>query len=434
MAQDRLLVDAVWSAIETLRTRAVALQEIRAVQSRAGIALSEPDHIILHWAELEVEAGAIQGVRQSARNPAWKLGPDPAVFESHYLSSVLPRLNLSELKENGVSVLRLKQESAQGAEWLIVAFPTRSASRVVLALVDPADAFPIFQRWTARSEGGKLRGYLVGTDGFVLAHSQKAYIGSNFSTTGVFREGVNAMLQGQTVRGVGEHRAIDGTTVTVSYARPGTLPIAAVVERVMPPPVPTLAQSPLAVQGIGLLLMIWLGCAMGLKGFVRRFAAIDVVEVDEPVFEMAAEKLASLQNDAPPREEARRMAETSAKLIGSPTLYFEYRARGRSAVLSAWGGFEGVESPTLESIAFPLGDELLERIYQYERDGKAVSLADDPSLRLLLARRFGPQRWEAWPVMDTDGRLLGILASRSTKSETLGKIVKNLKVPESTLS
>jgi hypothetical protein len=479
IAQDRLLVDAVWSAIETIKAHALSLARVRQVQGAAGAQASAlPEGTILHWAELEMREGKLVGVRQSARNPAFQPPVSWEAFEGFYLQAAISRMSLSELEQNGVTLLRIKQDPSRNQEWLALAFPASSGAQanVVLALVDPAEVFPIFRRWTSRSESGNLRGYLVGSDGFVLAHSQRPYVASDFSGTQVFQQGVREMLRGQQVSGAGVFKAIDQLPVTVAYARPGTLPLGAVVERVNGKEDAVLASSPLAlIRAPGSLLRALTGVfalsllsALFMRRLTRRVPAVRVekslapqpqpapqpelpiVRTDLLETQLLEDLLSAKAGEVEARErhahnvllarfedegqraseagDARKMAQQVAdharQLAGSPSLFFGYHPKIRAAVLEAHSGFEGERSP--EGMSFRLTDGILARISRYQKEGRTASLSDDPNLCLQLAKRLGHSRCEAWPLMGNGGQLLGVLAvlGRPRGDEAISALLK----------
>lgn len=507
IAQDRLLVDALWSAIETIKTRALSLEQVRDAQLHGEFhqATSMPEGPILHWAELEVKDGKLAAVRQSARNPLFLPAAGADVFESYYLQAALSRLNLHELQENGVTVLRIKQDSGRSQEWLALGFsgegPNAASRPVVLALVDPAEVFPIFRRWTARSEGGNLRGYLVGSDGFVIVHSQHPYVASDFGPTQVFAQGVREMMRGRIRSGAGVYKAIDQVLVTAAYARPGTLPLGAVVERVNPKAEPKAALASIAFAlarapgeacvALACVFALALGLSVAAHRLLRRalfirgavneslaasssMAASSSTEIHEQIqdeiqpegppqartgltqaervetaliedllSDQAGSRASQLQrservllaqfetevrNVQDPKIVAQSLAETAAKLTGAPALFFSYHETLRACLLLAHAGLP--QGTSTEALSFRLTDSMLGRIARYQKEGRTASVADDPNLALLLAKRLGGSRCEAWPVIGQGGKLLGVLAvlgsgpAQSQKTDSLDQIMK----------
>jgi hypothetical protein len=480
IAQDRLLVDNIWSAIDTVKARALSLARIREAQPGPA---SVPEGPILHWAELEIQDGKLKGVRQSARNPSFEPSSGWQVFEEFYLQSALSRLDLHELQENGVTLLRIKQEQGHSQEWLALAFESMKGKSIVLALVDPVEVFSVFRRWASRSEGGNLRGYVVGSDGFVLVHSVGTYSGSDFRASSVFEQGVAPMLQGRVRNGAGEYKSIDRLPVTAAYARPGSLPLGVVVERVNPDAVEAgawfaSAPSPrtvfsaaaalCAALGLSALAALALGRLMRKASGQRRkamplsapAAAFEPVHAPSahaaptPIDEEAPAPAAPLEQPelpelpeledqvahdliaphaARPRAQARHHARVliaqfdleaeqaadskgvakslvaaAAKMARAPALFFGYRDSLQACLLEAHA--ELPFGTSTEALSFRLTDPMLARIARYGREGRAASLSDDPNLAILLARRLGQRRFDAWAVMSSEGRLLGVLA------------------------
>lgn len=475
VAQDRLLVDALWSAIETVKTRALSLEQVRSAQARAGQnqVTAQPDGPILHWAELELKNGKLAGVRGSARNPMFQPGAGIEAFENFYLHAALSRLNLHELQENGVTILRIKQDSGRSLEWLALAFAGGESS-VVVALVDPAEVFPIFRRWTSRSEGGNLRGYLVGSDGFIIAHSQHPYVASDFSATQVFAQGVQEMIRGRIRNGAGVYKAIDQVPVTAAFARPGTLPLGAVVERVNPKEEPqsllaalwfALTTRPEAilqalVGGVALALAAALAMSAYLSRsrkiaaeaiaspFVEEEIQIAQEEIESPAqtpfspftaitesdqvenefveaffSEQAQAPLAQVQQSE--RVEVAKF-ETEVQLVRDPKLVAQSLAETAAKLTGAPALFfsyhDNLKACLLkahaglppgvstDALSFRLTDSMLGRIARYRKEGRTASLSDDPNLALLMAKRLGGAGFEAWPVSGQGGKLLGVLA------------------------
>lgn len=244
-SQARAVADSIWDAMDSIRARAIALYHVQAARttqanSAGGLAPApianqfSDDHLVL-WAEVEKPAtqGAGFKIVSILRNSN---AVEANAIDEKYLENALRYINLTELGENGLATLRLKQDPHRNNEWMGMLFTLQEpANRAILALVDPATAFPVFQRWAQRSEGSTLRAYLVGKDGFVLAHSQKTYVGADFSRISLFQNAVREMLLGRRTNGSGTYQAIDETHVTAAYLRPGTLPIGVVVEKVVSP-------------------------------------------------------------------------------------------------------------------------------------------------------------------------------------------------------
>ncbi len=288
IAQDRLLVDSLWASIELIKTRALALLEIRKAQAVVpNPSFALPEGVLLHWAELEIKLDdSLLGVRQAARNPAWAPAIGWSGFEEFYLQSVLKRLSVAEIRKNGIAVLRMKQDPGRNHEWLALAFAGSDHNSVVLALVDPEKAFPVFSDWSRKEDGDTLRGYLVAADGTVLAHSQPSYVAASFAQVAVFKNALADLLGRREVdantrlTGNATSASIDKLMADTAYARLGPLPLAAVVERVTEQPSrnPILASALAAAWGmpgvlaqtLGICLLLCLFLFGGMEWLARK--------------------------------------------------------------------------------------------------------------------------------------------------------------------
>lgn len=218
-SQARALSDSLFDGIHLIRSEALALDRLQVA----------PEGKILYRARLEVSDGKVTRILSSARNAAWSVG---ASIDDAFFERAVQKLNLATLDTNGTAILRIRQDPARNTEWMGFAFAPRDASSsVVFALVDPADFFTVFRRFAGRSEGGSLRAYLVGSDGIVIAHSQKPYVGADFRGLPVFEQAVGEIFRSDRLGGTGRYLAVDQTMATTGYARVGNLPLAVVVER-----------------------------------------------------------------------------------------------------------------------------------------------------------------------------------------------------------
>jgi hypothetical protein len=365
-SQAKGLADAVQGEIDAIRVRALSLQRIRAAEPAAL-----PEVPILEWAEFDLtDGGQLGRVRARARG-AEALSITPA-FEDFLWSGVARGLPTQTLAKDGMAAMRVKQDPARGEEWLALAFQGARGTAVV-ALVDPA-AFTAFRRWSARSEGGSLRAYLVAADGIVLAHSQSAYVGADFSQVPVFARAVKKMLDGERLSGAGNFDAIDRLPVSAAYVRAGTLPLGVVAERVIAKPAlaSALFSAParlgeLGISGLQVFSALALLCA-GVAFWIRRWirgaalraaneALAEVPEVDSETDE-AEPGLAPADSVAGPGAPAgatsRATASGSMELESLPAML---ATAGSS--LAVTGG-RGAEAPWIESelVGNPDGKQL----------------------------------------------------------------------------
>ena len=285
-AQARLLNESFWNSIELVRTKAIALQQLRAASMHSK-QLPLPTGSILHWAEIEINGDRVSAVRQTAKNMASKI--DWSNFEEKYIQALTEKISLRELRENAVSIVPIKKDEHSSSMDLSLAFASQNT--IVAALVDPADLFGAFKRFSSRSEGGTLRAYLVGNNGHVFAHSQQNYVNGNFSGTDVFNQALRALLQGTRVSGAGTYTAIDQQEVTAAYVRPGSVQLGIVVEKLTSAPLSVLGPKGVGIWqrvvgqsllGITLLTGILLFGALIVR---RRFSKTSVKEEKENLVE-----------------------------------------------------------------------------------------------------------------------------------------------------
>ncbi|MGK5086945.1 hypothetical protein WDW86_05260 [Bdellovibrionota bacterium FG-2] len=236
-AQTRILSASFWSAVETVKTRALAVLD-RADAHSGRFQLKEGP--LLHWAEVEMGREKLVQVLALAQNPAWVAGStllSQGTFEDYYLASAAEKFNVSEIKSQGVSVLRIRQDALRSNEWLAFAFPAPHLKSAVLALVNPVSVFSFLKSWNSTPESANLRAYLIAKDGTVLAHSLGSYAGTGFAETPVFREvTLDSFSRGDGFSAATESSAIDGMKVLAASVRVGNLPLALVVEQVLKPP------------------------------------------------------------------------------------------------------------------------------------------------------------------------------------------------------
>ncbi len=296
----KTLLDAFWNDIDHLRSRALALSEIREPERAAlvwgGTEKNSP--ILLHWAEFETRDHRVNAVHRAVRNPAWKPAFPLQGFEEIYLKQASEQLGMRELLENGVAVIRVKPDPQQASELLALAFgiPGSGGTKAVLALVDPNQAFASISRLGDRARSGRVRAYLVSHDGYVLAHSQKNYGGTNFASVQGFSEAFSALrqtLEGTRVSGTGTFRGVDQLPVRMAYARAGSLPIAVSVEKtVQRRPRSQGTWQRVAGTAVGVTVVL----AMLLSGTAWLLARVFRAREEELVAETHAEH--ELQNEA----------------------------------------------------------------------------------------------------------------------------------------
>lgn len=206
----------LWGSIEDLRNKAWS-----AGQTRAALTGS-----ILYRAEIQVSGEHILGVIRSAVNPRWK---ESSLLDEVYLQAAFEKINLRELKKEGVGILRLKKDPLQIAEWLAFIFPG-IGQNLILVLTEPSEVFTTLQRFHTKS--GEKRAYLIAADGYVLTHSQKSYMGADFSRLAPLTAMVREVLKPRKTSGVKTYEALDQLPVIAAYSRLRHLPLVLVIEKV----------------------------------------------------------------------------------------------------------------------------------------------------------------------------------------------------------
>ncbi len=218
--QNRLVIENIWSALELVRNQALELK-------KEDLEKNPPRGLILHWAEIQVKNDALSQVIRYAQNPRWKTPQFYSSFEEVYLGQAVRELSYRELKEKGVAVIPVRDDPEKEPKLLGVAYPSQNS--VVLALVDPMQAFSLFKNWKSILQGRSMdiahRAFLITRNGTVLAHTEKSYIATNLRNHPLFEKAFQT-------RGSGTFQSIDRLPTLAAYSRIGSLPIAAVTERV----------------------------------------------------------------------------------------------------------------------------------------------------------------------------------------------------------
>lgn len=448
--QNLSLAENFRHALETIRVRALSLRELRAT----------PSGPILHWAELEVRGDVIYSVKQAARNPKWKLpttasGLEAVTFEESFLKDALSFLNLQEIRREGAGVLEVREDRGRNPRFLGFAFLAAPES-VVLALVDPMEAFPIFAASSSPSGGPFFRAYLMGPGGNVLAHSYSSVSNADFSSLPVYvsalRSALGSSAPDQT-SGVSVLQAIDKLSAITAWSRIGRMPLGLVVERVEFAPETgtwTILAAALPVFGV---LVILAAFVLGYGRLVasRKGGHVDIplqTPVMNPALEiraipmgedvnnyvekyveesgirqelLASQRLLNKEREenvlidrfemeaariADPRIISERMVSVAARICKSPVLWFNHQESTKLGILAADAGFQPGDVPG--SMTFPITAEVTSRMQEAESNGQQLSLTEYPPLSRAIMNRMGVAHFEAWPV-SSRGRLLGVL-------------------------
>jgi hypothetical protein len=231
-SQSRLLLENVWDQIDSLRAQALNLGA--APKTLKGPAPGAMGDIKADGEITFNPNGTAQGVKNLAVNKSWTSVPKdfPARVEAA-LRKIPSNQILQQMRDVGVSVVAIPRNAGEGTEYVGLAFA--NGSQAIFVVVDPAEAFSRFSRWSTRREAGNLRGYLIGADGRVLVHSESVYSGADFSGSDVYMQALRPLFRDQRLGGVATFKSVDMRTVTTAYLKLAKLPLAVVVERVVRP-------------------------------------------------------------------------------------------------------------------------------------------------------------------------------------------------------
>jgi hypothetical protein len=422
----QLLNESLWNSIEQIRVRALSIQRLK--ETAGAQAQVRPGGPILHWAEISLNGDRIQRVTQKDSNPQWAV-LDRESFENQYLEFIRRNLSISTLKTYGITALRIKQDPTIRNEWIALAFYVTPGPRVVLALVDPNEAFSTLSRLRDK------RAYVIGNDGIVLTHSQPSYNGTDFSKTTVFTQGIAALLKAKDPRpSGGSYTTIDQIEAQAAYLHPAGLPWTVVMERpksAEPTTFPNL--TPIALAIIALATLSWWiirarakkpepeiistsGQVEAAVNTITSNAMIRETLPPVPVQPYITSRDAELQVQRfeedimvsrSPRAVAARLTETASHMCESPALYFRFDAVKGRAELECGAGFTEGQAPL--SLGFAIDRASLRKIRDCSRSGKVASLASFHPLSQALLQRMGIAHFEAWAVTNSEASLLGVL-------------------------
>ena len=261
-AQSRLLLENVWASLENVKIRASS-----------------------HFA-----------------NPAFEL--DRGIESVAPIAGIPEKALMKQIRQAGIGVVPLSK--ALG----LVFFASKKDGHpaLVLAKVNPTRIFSSFGRWATRREAGRLRGYLIASDGRVLVHSESVYTGSDFSGIEVFQTALRSLFRGERVSGIATYTGADLRPSLTSYVGVGILPLAVVVERVVRP-AGALAVRQNAVPGAVFLAALLFLCGLSYIA-IRKLAAIQPGAIAVPELEPELNRVA-LASDLRrlERERIRRFSE-----------------------------------------------------------------------------------------------------------------------------
>jgi hypothetical protein len=253
--QSKLLLSNVWNEIEGVRIRATSYYE--------GGKKSVLNPQILTYSTIQWNESPLsktQKITGFTKNSVWQNSSSSAELQSQ-MTRATSLLSLKQIQETGYGLVSV---GGPVGNRLGVAFAAsnQTGAPIIFVSVNPEEVFTSFGRWASRREAGNLRGYVIGSDGRVMIHSDRAYSGADFKTGELFKNALAPMFRGDRTSGVSTFISTDLRPVLTSYQRLGKLPYAVVVERVTRPATwqaslrPPLKQTLLLVVSVLVLCMI----------------------------------------------------------------------------------------------------------------------------------------------------------------------------------
>lgn len=476
--QARLMTESFWSQLDSIRSQAIAFRQLRlAYQSFApNTEVPKPWGRIQHWAEFGIAGSALGDPKLHSPGANWKPGVVEQA-EQNYLRSVQEKISLREIKESGISLVRIKLDSLTSTEKVAIGFFADSKNSVVnVVLVDPSEVFPVFKRFASKKDEGTLRAYLIAADGKVLIHSLPSYNAASFVETEVFTGALMPLLSGTRGNGTGSFTSIDQIPVYSAFSRLGKLPFAIVVERAALESSTQASTSGSQVSGAGFLIALML-LASSLVPFARRWRArrapaaaktSNEAELEAILDQMEGTPLGIIMGDAAiaagppipiqneeavrntleqelvasqqalrtaqqernllnrfeqeaaalkdPKVVAAKLTQAATQLCGSPTLYFVHHEGLGSAILQSDAGFPPGSAPV--AMSFPMEPAMLLKIQEAAKGGELINLCEYEPLARILMNRIGVAHFEAWPLSG-----FGHLGRQSGRPRILGILV-----------
>jgi len=270
-SESRSLGDEISAEIETIQLRALATYLIGKFEP--GIANSSLQAVAVLSApgnsQALVKQFEIASVISSTPGP---IGP----VETQDLSNAAHAVVLKDIQTSGVSIVSLSTRAGQnldGAQLIGLGFSAPNG-KVLMAVVDPIQAFSGVTKWAMGREGEMLRGYVVGSSGRVLIHTEKAYNGSDFSNNTFFKQALQPTLHGERVGGTGIFAAADTLKARISYSQLRSLPFVVVAERVVRSNSTTLMKR-LAGPAVLMASVLFLAALVSIVLLLRVFSQRD---------------------------------------------------------------------------------------------------------------------------------------------------------------
>lgn len=443
-SKNRLLVENIWSSVDLLRLKSLNLKN-----SHNTHALKEAG--ILYWALLNLKPSGSAVVKSSRAGLQWK-GFTQA---EHYLKSMLQRLDVRRLREQGITLLRVKQNPFSSAEWLAFAFThPELKEEAILALVNPQEIFPGFSRYSIASGSSAHRAFLLSSDGMVLAHTSSSYVGSSFRELPGFLEIALAAKRDGSERGDLRLAAVDRNPVALSYSRLGALPLVVVSERVLDTPslngffwnwkmIVVVLTLGIFIYGFLFALGYFVQSLLKKKLPIREtpVEAPESLPVASPIQNQFVERqmsqflevqealdierknhvmLGEFEKEIFPLREPERMTkrltEVTAILCKSPVLFFVYKHEISAAILQSFAGFDEGQNPT--PMSFVIKEELLSQVQNKSTSGEITSVTQYEPLVNIIMARMGVAHFDAWAIAG-----FGPLGRQSGKVRLLGILV-----------
>ena len=211
--------------------------------------------------------------------------------------TLMPPNSISQIAQNQIQETGSYIARVKNGNLLVISFAadpiiSKFGASYVTVTVDPAEVFSRFGRWATRREAGNLRGYLISSDGHVLAHSERAFAGSDFSGSEVYQQALRPLFQNQRTGGVATYQSADLRNVLTAYVRLNNLPFAVVVERVVHPWAASIIRPVLipAILLVGVAALLSLFSMLALrKYFADSFRSVIRVPALDPAMSIFAQ-------------------------------------------------------------------------------------------------------------------------------------------------
>lgn len=208
---------------------------------------------VRHWAQIQIQDTSTGPNPVVAFSEAIQIPPEVQVSYVQFLRNKMASLvDAHKAAPRSQYAFLFPMALQQFSEWLLVVFPPPTAAATPTApvakakterpqwlavLVDPSVAFSLFSSVASAADSMTTRAFLISQSGYVIAHSQKAYSGTNLSTSEFFLKGILPKFEpGAPAKATfGAYETIDHLPVQASVTRIEGFPLALVVEKVQGP-------------------------------------------------------------------------------------------------------------------------------------------------------------------------------------------------------